>query len=73
LRRARISLPMREEERRPIFAVREGEVEFNDVLTEIGELERTLEDLCGTSRLPPEPDYGEVNSFLVTAYRGYWS
>jgi predicted nucleotidyltransferase len=73
LETGRISLPMREEERRRVFAVRSGAVAFNDVLTEIGALERALEDLLETSPLPPEPDYGPVNRFLVEAYRGSWS
>jgi hypothetical protein len=44
-----------EEGRRRVFPVRKGEVEFNDVLTGIGEPERTLEDLRETAWLPPEP------------------
>lgn len=55
LESGRISLPMREEERRRVFAIRKGDVEFNDVLTEIGELEQRLEDLLDTSPLPPAP------------------
>jgi uncharacterized protein len=73
LETGRISLPMREEERRRVFAVRSGEVPFNDVLTEIGELEQALEDLCETSPLPVEPDGEAVNSFLVRAYERWWS
>jgi uncharacterized protein len=69
----RISLPMREDERRRVFAVRKGEVEFNDVLTEIGELEQRLEDLLETSPLPAAPDYDRVNAFLVDAYNRFWS
>jgi uncharacterized protein len=72
LETGRLSLPMREEERRRVFAVRKGEVAFNDVLTEIGELERRLEDLLETSPLPPLPDYDRVNAFLVEAYRSAW-
>jgi uncharacterized protein len=69
----RISLPMREDERRRVFAVRKGEVEFNDVLTEIGELERRLEDLLETSPLPAAPDYDRVNAFLLKAHNVFWS
>jgi hypothetical protein len=63
---------MREHERRRVFSVRRGEVPFNDVLTEIGELERELEDLLETSPLPPDPDRSAVNGFLVRAYRRHW-
>jgi predicted nucleotidyltransferase len=72
LQTGRISLPMREHEREFVFAVRRGQVAFNGVLTEIGELERELEDLLETSPLPPQPDYGAVNEFLVRAYREFW-
>jgi predicted nucleotidyltransferase len=73
LKTGRISLPMREEERRRVFAVRSGEVEFNDVLTEIGDLEYTLGDLVETSPLPADPDYDAVNAFLVRAYEESWA
>ena len=72
LETGRISLPMREHERQRVFAVRRGQVAFNDVLTEIGELERRLEDLLETSPLPPEPDRAAVDEFLVRAYREHW-
>ncbi len=72
LQTCRISLPMREHERERVFAVRRGLVPLNDVLTEIGELERDLEDLLETSPLPPKPDYDAVDEFLVRAYREHW-
>ena len=72
LETGRISLPMREEERKRVFAVRSGEVEFNDVLTEIGELEQALADLVENSPLPPEPDREQVDRFLVDAYGAFW-
>jgi uncharacterized protein len=67
-----ISLPMREHERVRVFDVRRGEVPFNEVLTEIGELERELDDLLETSPLPPQPDRRTVDDFLVRAYRQHW-
>jgi hypothetical protein len=72
LETGRISLPMREHERQRVFSVRRGEVPFNDVLTEIGELVRELEDLLETSPLPPDPGRTTVDDFLVRAYRQYW-
>jgi predicted nucleotidyltransferase len=72
LETGRISLPMREPERSGVFAVRRGEVKFNDVLTEIGELERDLGDLLETSPLPPEPDQAAVDEFLVSAHLRHW-
>ncbi len=71
LETGRISLPMREREH--VFAVRRGQVAFDEVLTEIGELERELEDLIETSPLPPDPDDAAVDAFLVRAYREHWA
>jgi uncharacterized protein len=73
LETGRISLPMREREREHVFAVRRGQVAFDEVLTEIGELERELEDLIETSPLPPDPDDAAVDAFLVRAYREHWA
>ena len=72
LETGRISLPMRDSERAHVFSVRRGEVAFNDVLTEIGQLERELEDLLETSPLPPAPDQTSVDDFLVRASRRHW-
>jgi len=66
-------LPMREVERTRVFSVRRGEVPFNDVLTEIGELESDLADLLEASPLPAEPDRAAVDDFLVRAHTTYWS
>jgi predicted nucleotidyltransferase len=72
LETGRISLPMREPERSRVLAVRRGEIEFNDVLTEIGELELDLADLVETSPLPPQPDRSAVDRFLVRAHLRHW-
>lgn len=72
LETGRISLPMREPERMRVFDVRRGEVVFNDVLTEVGTLERDLADLIETSPLPPLPNYAAVDEFLVAAHLRHW-
>lgn len=72
LETGRLTLPMPEEERAFVFAVRKGEVELNDVLTKAGELEQRLEDLLETSPLPAKPDYDTVNEWLVDSYRTFW-
>jgi hypothetical protein len=72
LETGRLSLPMREEERRRVFAVRLGEMPFHDLLAEIGLLEQELADLMKTSPLPAEPDTDAVDSFLTRAYRLWW-
>ena len=73
LETGRISLPMREFERSRVFAVRRGEVPFNEVLTEIGQLERDLADLLDASPLPAAPDRSAVDDFLVTAHLSCWN
>lgn len=73
LQTGRISLPMREHERLRVFAVRRGDVPFNEVMTEIGELEHELEDLLTTSPLPPGPGHAAVDAFLVRAHREHWA
>jgi len=72
LQTGRISLPMREDERHHVFAVRRGEVALDDVVVEIGLLERELQELLETSPLQPEPDRATVDEFLVRAYRAHW-
>jgi uncharacterized protein len=73
LETGRLSLPMRGPDRKRVFAVRRGEIPFNDVLTEIGELERDLADLLETSPLPAEPDREAVDDFLVRAHLTHWA
>lgn len=72
LETGKITLPMPEETRAFVYAVRSGEVELNDVLTEAGENERRLEDLLTESPLPEEPDRASVNYWLIYAYRRHW-
>ena len=68
----RLVLPMIEPQRSRCYAVREGKVPLTEVLSELGELERTMLDLRTTSPLPPDPDYTAVNRFLVSAYQERW-
>jgi predicted nucleotidyltransferase len=73
LETGKLSLPIAEEERAFILAVRKGEVDLNDVLTQAGDLERRVEDLLDTSPLPPKPDSDYVNRWLVGAYTSAWA
>lgn len=72
LKTGMLTMPMPEEERAFVYAVRTGEVVLNDVLTKAGELEQRVEDLLDTSPLPAQPNYTLVNEWLVTAYQEYW-
>ena len=66
-------IPMPDEQRELILAVRTGQVSENDVLTKAGELEAELKDAIDATSLPAEPDYAAVNAFLIDAYERTWS
>lgn len=72
LQTGRISVPMPERERAYVLAVRQGELDMNAVLTRAGELEEEMKDLIDVSPLPDEPDFHEVNLFLVEAHEAWW-
>jgi hypothetical protein len=57
-------IPMPDEQRDFILAVRTGQVSENDVLTKAGELEAELKDAIDGSPLDEQPDYEAVNAFL---------
>jgi predicted nucleotidyltransferase len=67
-----ITLPIPEPEREWLRGVRRGEVGLNEVLTRVGELELELRDLIDSGPLPAEPQYDQVNEFLVSAYQRHW-
>ncbi|HVM16803.1 MAG TPA: hypothetical protein VM290_04435 [Gaiellaceae bacterium] len=64
---------MAEPERSRVMAIRTGERSFAEAVAEIEEVERRLEAALGRTSLPPEPDRGAVDRFLVGAYRRAWS
>lgn len=72
LETGRITLPMPEPERSRILRVRRGEVAFQDMMTEAGELEVRLADLRESSPLPPEPDHEAIDRLLIQVYRDAW-
>lgn len=63
-----ITIPFEEEDRQRILAIRTGQVDFNDALTQMGELEAEIKSLLDTSPLDIEPDYDRVNEMLVETY-----
>lgn len=69
----RITLPMPEEQRRFVLAIREGKVEQDVMLTKAGELTAELKELLQSSPLPEEPDHERVNAWLCQAYTKAWS
>lgn len=68
-----ITLPMPQEQRELVVAIRTGQVPVNDVLTKAGELERDLRDLIDTSPLPEEANRVAIDAFLLDAYQDIWS
>ena len=67
-----LSLPMSAPEQKFIRDVRTGKVEFQDVMTHAGILEKELQDAIDGSPLPDQPDYEAVNNFLISTYSSWW-
>lgn len=65
-------IPMLEEQRDYILAVRKGEVSEQEVLTRAGELEAELKDAIDCSTLPEQPAYDVINEWLVMTYQDFW-
>ena len=65
-------IPMPDEQRDYILAVRTGQVSENDVLTRAGELEAELKNAIDGSPLPEAPVYAAVNAYLVDVYQRWW-
>lgn len=65
-------IPMPDEQRDLILAVRTGKLSENEALTKAGELEEEMKDAIDASLLPDQPDYDAVNAFLFDAYTRVW-
>ena len=65
-------IPMPDEQRDVILAVRTGQISENEVLTRAGELETDLKDAIDMTPLPAEPNYAAVNAFLIGQYEAHW-
>jgi len=72
LETGRLTLPMADQWRLRVLAVRQGQVALNDVLTQCGEVEQRLKDLITTSPLPDEPDYATVEQWVLETYWQHW-
>jgi hypothetical protein len=69
---ARINLPMLEEHRDHLRAVRRGEVSLQHVLSDIARSEDLLTDLRSSSTVPDEPDRLWVDHWLIASYQAFW-
>jgi hypothetical protein len=63
-----MSVPMQEEHRQEVLAVRTGQITFDQVCARITELDIALKRAVVDSVLPDEPDFAAVNQFLVKQY-----
>ncbi|GEE02801.1 hypothetical protein nbrc107696_32470 [Gordonia spumicola] len=69
-----LSLPMPDEQRARVLAVKRGEIPREEVSAEVGRLEREVRDLLDTERspLPARVDLDAVNAWSVDAHRRHW-
>lgn len=68
-----LQLPMSDPWRSRILDVRQGRVDINEVLTQAGELERHLKDLCSSSPLPDHPETERIERWVLERYWQHWS
>jgi hypothetical protein len=72
LETGRITLPMAEPERSALREVRAGKVALDDVLEHLERVTRRLDVASKRRDLPPKPDVGAVDAFVVRTYRQAW-
>jgi uncharacterized protein len=74
-RDAKLTLPLPDEERERVLAVKRGEVKrLDDVLAEIADVRAQVEDLLatGSTPLPELPDMAAISDWAVSAHRRHW-
>jgi hypothetical protein len=74
-RDAQLTLPMPDRERERVLQVKRGDVPvLDDVLSEIAELQRQIEELLDTGRTPlrAEPALDTIGTWCVQAHRRHW-
>lgn len=67
-----ITLPMADEHRAHLLAVRTGGFSKDDVVAQLDEREAALVRATEGSRLPEHPDRDTINAWLVDAHRAWW-
>jgi len=72
MRTGRIPVPMPEDQRERIVAIRTGLVPLAEVIQEIEHLQGTLTNEMKFDRVPEEPDTATVERFLVEQYLEAW-
>lgn len=72
LQHGRFTVPMHPAHQAAIRSLRSGEISFQDAQAWINELIQQLRDAERFSSLPDEPDYADVNRFLIEAHISFW-
>jgi predicted nucleotidyltransferase len=69
-----LTLPLPEDQRMHVLAVKRGELSRESVNQAITELSAQVEEMLRTGRIevPEEPNMGLINDFAVYAYKTYW-
>lgn len=67
-----LTLPMPESDRALLVSVRQGRLSKETVLDLIEQKEERLGIAVARSKLPDEPNWPRINSFLIDAYREVW-
>jgi predicted nucleotidyltransferase len=68
----RLTLPMRDDLREHLRAVKTGGVAYDDMLREATQYEKELVEAVSTSPLPAEPDYAALNEWMIGAHLAAW-
>lgn len=69
----RITLPVADPTRTTLMEVRRGELTPAKLTEMLDDAERALQDALSATDLPPQPDTGAINQFLVDAYERAWA
>jgi hypothetical protein len=69
----RITLPMPEEQRRMVLAIKRGDLTKEQALTRINAVETALKYVSGFSSLPKRPNHEAVDLWLHRSYLDRWT
>ena len=68
----RINLPMLDQHRAHLRAVRRGEVALDNVLADIADYEGRITDLKTSANVPDQPDRAWVDDWLIRSHQAFW-
>jgi predicted nucleotidyltransferase len=68
----RIDLPIPEDDRQFMLRIRRGEITLEQVLRSADEMERTMKACFDQSKLPDQPNYAAVESWMLDTYMRTW-